>query len=305
MNDLLIVGSIALDSVRTPFGEVQEALGGSATYSSYSASFFTDSIRLVGVVGEDFPQEHVKLLKNRGIHTDGLQVARGKTFRWKGAYEYDLNEAHTLATELNVFETFKPQIPASYKQSPFVFLANIDPDLQLSVLDQVAQPKLVACDTMNLWIRIKPEVLKKVLQRVDFLFINDGEARQFANTASLIRAGRVLQSWGPKYVVIKKGEHGALLFGENTFFAAPAFPLEEVYDPTGAGDTFAGGFFGFLAKNGGDISEAMLRRAVVYGTAMASFTVEQFSLERLKTLSSEQLEARVRMLKELSHFDHP
>lgn len=305
MNDLLIVGSIALDSVKTPFGEVKEALGGSATYSSYSASFFTDSIRLVGVVGEDFPKEHISLLKTRGIHTDGLQVAKGKTFRWKGAYEYDLNEAHTLATELNVFETFKPQIPDSYKQSPFVFLANIDPDLQLSVLDQVTKPKLVACDTMNLWIKIKPEVLKKVLKRVDFLFINDGEARQFANTASLVRAGRILQSWGPKYVVIKKGEHGALLFGNNSFFAAPAFPLEEVYDPTGAGDTFAGGFFGYLAKNGGDISESTLRRAVVYGTAMASFTVEQFSLERLKTLTEEQLSARVRMLKEYSHFDHP
>src|SRR5687768_6461539 len=172
MNDLLIVGSIALDSVRTPFGEVKEALGGSATYSSYSASFFTDSVRLVGVVGDDFPQEHIGLLKTRGIHTEGLQVVEGKTFRWAGAYEYDLSEAHTLATELNVFETFKPQIPATYKKSEFVFLANIDPDLQLSVLDQVENPKLVACDTMNLWIKIKPESLKKVLKRVDFLFIN-------------------------------------------------------------------------------------------------------------------------------------
>lgn len=305
MNDLLIVGSIALDSVRTPFGEVKEALGGSATYSSYAASFFAPSVRLVGVVGEDFPKEHIKLLKDRGIHVEGLQVAAGKTFRWAGAYEYDLNEAHTLATHLNVFETFKPAIPASYKKTDFVFLANIDPELQLSVLDQVEKPKLVACDTMNLWIKIKQDALRRVLKRVDFLFINDGEARQFANTPSLIRAGRVLQSWGPQYVVIKKGEHGALLFGKNTFFAAPAFPLEEVYDPTGAGDTFAGGFFGYLAKHGGDISEPMLRRAVVFGTAMASFTVEQFSLERLKTLSDDQLAARVRMLKELTHFDHP
>ncbi len=303
-NELLIVGSVALDSVKTPFGEVTEALGGSATYSSYSASFFT-GVRLVGVVGEDFPQQHISLLKDRGIHVEGLQVAKGKTFRWAGAYEYDLNEAHTLATHLNVFETFKPQIPAAYKKSDFVFLANIDPDLQLSVLDQVEKPKLVACDTMNLWIKLKPEVLKRVLQRVDFLFINDGEARQYANTPSLIRAGRILQGWGPKYVVIKKGEHGALLFGNNTFFAAPAFPLEDVYDPTGAGDTFAGGFFGYVAKNGGDISEPTLRRAVVFGTAMASFTVEKFSLERLKTLSEDQLNARVRMLKELSHFDNP
>ena len=305
MNELLIVGSVALDSVRTPFGEVKEALGGSATYSSYSASFFAPEVRLVGVVGEDFPKEHIGLLKGRGIQMEGLQVAKGKTFRWAGAYEYDLNEAHTLATDLNVFETFKPKIPESYKKSPFVFLANIDPELQLSVLDQVENPKLVACDTMNLWINLKPDVLKRVLKRVDFLFINDGEARQFANTASLIKAGRLLQSWGPKYVVIKKGEHGALLFGEKTFFAAPAFPLEEVYDPTGAGDTFAGGFFGYVAKNSGDITEPTLRRAVVFGTAMASFTVEQFSLERLKTLTNDQLAGRVRMLKELSHFDQP
>jgi sugar/nucleoside kinase (ribokinase family) len=303
-NDILIVGSVALDSVKTPFGEVKEALGGSATYSSYSASFFT-SVRLVGVVGEDFPKEHVALLKDKGIHMEGLQVAKGKTFRWAGKYEYDLNEAHTLATELNVFETFKPKIPDAYKKSDFVFLANIDPDLQLSVLDQVEKPKLVACDTMNLWIRIKPDALRKVIKRVDFLFINEGEARQFANTSSLVKAGRILQSWGPKHVVIKKGEHGALLFGQNTFFAAPAFPLEDVYDPTGAGDTFAGGFFGYVAQQGGDISDSILRKAVVFGTAMASFTVEKFSLERLKTLTLEQISSRVRILKELSHFDQP
>jgi sugar/nucleoside kinase (ribokinase family) len=303
-NEILIVGSVALDTVKTPFGEIKEGLGGSATYSSYSASFFAP-VRLVGVVGEDFPKEHVELLKKRGIQVDGLQVAKGKTFRWAGAYEYDLNEAKTLATELNVFETFKPQIPAAYKKSDFVFLANIDPDLQLSVLDQVEKPKLVACDTMNLWIRLKPEALKRVIKRVDFLFINDGEARQFANTASLIKAGKILQSWGPKYVVIKKGEHGALLFGGNSLFAAPAFPLEEVYDPTGAGDTFAGGFFGFVAKHGGDIADSSLRKAVVYGTAMASFTVEKFSLERLKTLTPADITARVRLLKDLTQFEHP
>jgi sugar/nucleoside kinase (ribokinase family) len=304
MNELLIVGSVALDSVKTPFGDVKEALGGSATYASYAASFFTP-VRLVGVVGDDFPAEHVALLKSRKIDVGGLQTVRGKTFRWSGAYEYDLNEAKTLATELNVFETFKPQIPAAYKKSDFVFLANIDPDLQLSVLDQVEKPKLVACDTMNLWIRLKPDALKRVIRRVDFLFINEGEARLFTNLSDLIRAGRLLQSWGPKHVLIKKGEHGALLFGEKTFFAAPAFPLEDVFDPTGAGDTFAGGFFGYVAHSGGDVSDSNLRRAVVYGSAMASFTVEQFSLERLKTLSAEQLTARVRMLKELSHFDYP
>ena len=304
MNELLIVGSVALDSVKTPFGNVKEALGGSATYASYAASFFTP-VRLVGVVGDDFPVEHVELLKSRKIDVGGLQSVRGKTFRWSGAYEYDLNEAHTLATELNVFETFKPQIPAAYKKSDFVFLANIDPDLQLSVLEQVEKPRLVACDTMNLWIRLKPEALKRVIKQVDFFFINEGEARLFSGMSSLIKAGRLLQSWGPKFVVIKKGEHGALLFGDKTLFTAPAFPLEDVYDPTGAGDTFAGGFFGYLANSGGDISDANLRKAVVYGSAMASFTVEKFSLERLKTLSLDQLTARVHMLKEFSRFDNP
>jgi len=300
-NDILVVGSIALDSIKTPFGEIKEALGGSATYSAYAASFF-NPVRLVGVVGEDFPKEHIELLSKRGIQTEGLQITKGRTFRWQGSYEYDLNEAHTLATELNVFETFRPKIPPAYQNSDYVFLANIDPELQLSVLEQVKSPKLVACDTMNLWIKLKPEALKNVIKRVDFLFINEGEARMFAETSSLIRAGRHLQSWGPKYVIIKKGEHGALMFGQNSFFATPAFPLEEVYDPTGAGDTFAGGFMGYLAKQGGDISEPTLRRAVVFGSVMASFTVEKFSLNRLKDLTPEQLEGRVLMLKELSHF---
>jgi sugar/nucleoside kinase (ribokinase family) len=302
MNEMLVVGSVALDSVKTPFGEIKETLGGSATYASYSASFF-NPVRMVGVVGEDFPQEHITLLRKRGVQTEGLQVVKGKTFRWAGSYEYDLNEAHTLKTELNVFEHFRPQIPAAYKKSEFVFLANIDPDLQLSVLDQVDHPKLVACDTMNLWIKQKPEVLKQVIKRVNFLFINEGEARQFTNCPSLVKAGRLLQSWGPKSVVIKKGEHGALMFGQESFFSAPAFPLEEVFDPTGAGDTFAGGFFGFLARMQGDTSDATLRRAVVYGSVMASFTVEKFSLERLVSLTQDQIEARVRMLKELAHFD--
>jgi sugar/nucleoside kinase (ribokinase family) len=260
-------------------------------------------VRMVAVVGEDFPREHIELLEKRGVQTDGLQIAKGRTFRWAGSYEYDLNEAHTLATELNVFEAFKPVIPAAYRKSQFVFLGNINPELQLSVLDQVETPQLVACDTMNLWIKLKPEVLRQVIKRVDFLFLNDGEARQFTNTPSLIKAGRMLQSWGPKWVIIKKGEHGALLFGTNTFFSAPAFPLEEVYDPTGAGDTFAGGFFGYIAKQGGATTESILRKAIVYGSSMASFTVEKFSLERLKTLTTDQLEARVRMLKELAHFE--
>jgi sugar/nucleoside kinase (ribokinase family) len=303
MNEILVVGSVALDSVKTPFGEAKEALGGSATYFSYAASFFVP-VRMVAAVGEDFPKEHIGLLRNRGISLDGLQVPKGgKTFRWAGSYEYDLNQAHTLATELNVLEAFQPTIPPAYKNSPFVFLANIDPEVQMALLDQLDKPKMVACDTMNLWIKIKQDALRRLLKRVDCLILNEGEARQFTNSASLIKAGRMLQGWGPKWVVIKKGEHGSLLFGENTFFSAPAFPLEDVYDPTGAGDTFAGGFFGYIAKQGGDTSEATLRKAVVYGTVMASFTVEKFSLDRLKTLEPEQLEARARMLKELAHFD--
>jgi sugar/nucleoside kinase (ribokinase family) len=302
MANILVVGSVGLDTVKTPFGEAREALGGSATYACYSASFFAP-VRMVAVVGEDFPKEHLSLLQKRGINTDGVEVSKGKTFRWSGAYEYDLNEAHTLATDLNVFEHFRPKLPEAYRKSDYVFLANIDPELQLSVLEQVERPKYIACDTMNLWIKTKPEALRKVIKKVDFLFLNDAEARQFTNSASLVKAGRTLQQWGPKCVLIKKGEHGALMFGNDKFFAAPAFPLEEVYDPTGAGDTFAGGFIGYLAKQEGDISETALRKAVVYGSVMASFTVEKFSLERLKTLTPDQIDARVRVLKELAHFE--
>jgi sugar/nucleoside kinase (ribokinase family) len=302
VSDILVVGSVGLDSVKTPFGETKEALGGSATFACYSASFFSP-VRMVAVVGEDFPKEHISVLQSRGVNTEGLQVTPGKTFRWSGKYEYDLNEAHTLATELNVFEHFRPQLPPDYRKSEYVFLANIDPELQLAVLEQVEKPKYIACDTMNLWIKIKPDILKQVIKKVDFLFLNDAEARQFTNSPSLVKAGRILQSWGPKCVLIKKGEHGALMFGENSFFAAPAFPLEEVYDPTGAGDTFAGGFIGYLAQQNEPISESLLRRAVVHGSVMASFTVEKFSLERLKSLTLEQIDARVRVLKQLAHFD--
>jgi sugar/nucleoside kinase (ribokinase family) len=302
VSHILVVGSVGLDSVKTPFGETQEALGGSATFACYAASFFSP-VRMVAVVGEDFPKTHIALLEERGVNTEGLQVSRGKTFRWSGAYEYDLNEAHTLATELNVFEHFRPTLPPAYRKSEYVFLANIDPELQLAVLEQVEKPKYIACDTMNLWIKTKPAVLREVIKRVDFLFLNDAEARQFSNSPSLVKAGRILQSWGPKCVLIKKGEHGALMFGEKNFFAAPAFPLEDVYDPTGAGDTFAGGFIGYLAQQNEEISESLLRRAVVHGSVMASFTVEKFSLERLKTLTPEEIEARVRVLKQLAHFD--
>jgi sugar/nucleoside kinase (ribokinase family) len=302
MAKILVVGSVGLDSIKTPFGETREALGGSATYACYSASFFSP-VRMVAVVGDDFPEKHITLLKNRGVDTSGLQISKGKTFRWTGKYEYDLNEAHTLATELNVFETFRPTLPPDYRQSEYVFLANIDPELQLAVLDQVQKPKYIACDTMNLWIKTKPDLLRQVIKRVDFLFVNESEARQFTNSPSLVKAGRMLQSWGPKCVLIKKGEHGALMFSNNTFFAAPAFPLEEVFDPTGAGDTFAGGFIGYLARQDQVVDENVLRKAVVYGSVMASFTVEKFSLDRLVTLTTEQIDARVRVLKQLAHFD--
>lgn len=293
---------MGLDTVKTPFGRVQDSLGGSATYFSYAASFFSP-VKLVAVVGEDFPREHVDLLARRGIDLKGLQRLPGRTFRWSGSYEFDLNEARTLATELNVFESFRPQIPPALQETPFVFLANIDPELQLDVLKQARQPRLVACDTMNLWIKIKPAKLREVLERVHIFILNDGEARQLTGQSSLIKAGRTLLKWGPSIVVIKKGEHGAFLLTEGRFFAVPAFPLEEVYDPTGAGDCFAGGFFGSLVRDGGSLEETALRRAVVFGTVMASFNVEKFSLERLKTLTDAEIFSRYRQFIQMTHFE--
>lgn len=292
---IVVVGSVALDSVKTPFGERTEALGGSAVYFSYSASFFTD-VRLVGVVGKDFPGKHLDLLRKRRIDLAGLQVADGDTFRWSGFYEYDLNEAKTLDTRLNVFETFRPELPDAYRNTDCVFLANIDPELQLQVLGQVRRPKLIAADTMNLWISMKPDKLKALCAKIDILILNDGEARQLSGKASVIQAGRLIQSWGPKYVVVKKGEHGVLLFSRRNVFSAPAFPLEEVFDPTGAGDTFAGGFVGYLNKNGNRLDEDSLHRALFYGTVMASFTVEKFSLERLLTVGAKDIDARWKAL---------
>jgi sugar/nucleoside kinase (ribokinase family) len=238
-----IVGSVAIDSVKTPLGEAAEALGGAATFSSVAASFFAP-VDLVGVVGTDFPQEHLSFLREREINLEGLQVREGKTFHWKGYYDYDVNQAHTLATDLNVFADFRPTIPASYRDAEYVFLANIDPDLQLEVLDQVRQPKLTFCDTMNFWIEGKRERLLEVLKRVDVVFMNDAEARELCGTFSLVRAGRKLLDMGPRAVIVKKGEHGAVLFTRDAHFSAPSYPLEEVHDPTGAGDTFAGGFIG-------------------------------------------------------------
>lgn len=301
MIDLLVVGSVALDSVKTPFGEVTEALGGSATYFSYAASFFT-SVGVVATVGEDFPSEHLDLLRGRGVDLSGLQVASGQTFRWVGEYGYDLNEARTLATHLNVFADFKPRLPDRLQTPSFLFLANIDPELQREVLRQVARPRLVALDTMNFWIDGKRQALLEVVGEVDALVVNDREARQLAQEANLIKAALTLHAYGPRTVVIKRGEYGALMVNGGRFFFTPAYPLELVFDPTGAGDTFAGGFMGYLARQG-QLDEATLRRAIVYGSVMASFTVEDFSLERLKRLKESEIGARFESFQELVSFE--
>ncbi len=299
---ILVVGSVALDSIKTPFGEVKEALGGSATYFSYAASFYTP-VQLVAVIGSDFPKEHVQLLTSRGISTDGLEVASGKTFRWKGSYETDMNAAKTLNTELNVFQTFKPKIPANYAKTPHVFLANIDPELQLEVLNQVQTPKLIGCDTMNLWIGLKPDKLNQLLKKVHVFLLNDGEARQLTGITNLVKAGLDLLKRGPRVVVIKKGEHGAILMTKEFSFVVPAYPIEDVFDPTGAGDCFAGGFFASLAANGDYWNETSLRRSVIFGTVMASFNVESFSLDRLKTLKQQDILNRYTQFSALTHFE--
>ena len=299
---VLIVGSMALDSVKTPTGEVKDTLGGAADYSGVAASFFSP-VQLVGVVGDDFPAEHLEFLRSRGIDLAGVQtVAGGKTFRWTGYYDFDLNVAHTLDTQLNVFADFKPVLPDAYKKAQYVFLANIDPTLQLEVLSQVESPTLTVCDTMNFWIEGKRDALLEVLKRVDIAFMNDAEARQLTGQMSVIKAAKALQAMGPKTVIIKKGEHGALLFSGDQHFAAPSYPLEEISDPTGAGDTFAGGFIGYVASRG-DVGVATLKKAVVYGSVMASFNVEDFSLNRLRTLTREDIAARYRAFQEISHFE--
>ncbi|MSM38968.1 MAG: sugar kinase [Geobacter sp.] len=297
---ILVVGSVAFDSVETPFGRVEDVLGGSATYFSTSASFFTD-VNLVAVVGEDFPREHVEFLRTRNIDLTGLTRVPGQTFHWKGRYGYDLNEAQTLETHLNVFADFKPVVPDAYADADYLILANIDPELQLEVLNQVQSPRLVACDTMNFWISSKPDALWKVLERADFIIINEGEARQLSGEANLVKAARKILARGAKNLIVKRGEYGVLMFTGTTVFAAPAYPLEEVFDPTGAGDTFAGGFMGYLA-NTGNLSEEGIRQAIIFGSVMASFTVEDFSLNRLKSLTYGEIEARYRSMKAMTHF---
>ena len=298
---IVVVGTVAFDTVETPFGRGENVLGGSATYFSTSASFFTD-VSLVAVVGDDFPEEHVSFLHSRNIDTAGLQRAPGKTFHWTGRYGFDLNEAQTLETQLNVLMDFQPNLPETYRGAEYLFLANIDPDLQMLVLEQVRKPKLVACDTMNFWISSKPEALRKVLQKVDIVVINEGEARQFTGEANLVKAARQIIALGCRRLIVKRGEYGVLMFTAETVFAAPAYPLEKVFDPTGAGDTFAGGFMGYLA-NTGDLSEEGLRQAIIHGSVMASFNVEDFSLNRMKRLEYPEIHSRFRSFKRLTHFE--
>lgn len=299
--EILVVGSVAFDTIETPFGRGQEVLGGSATYFSTSASFFA-TVRLVAVVGEDFPDEHRHFLAARNIDLAGLQVAPGRTFRWTGRYGFDLNEAQTLDTQLNVFEGFQPQLPEGFRDTEIVFLANIDPELQLEVLRQVRRPRLVACDTMNFWIAGKRQALVETLRHVDILLINEGETRQLANEPNLVRAARAILALGPQTLVIKRGEYGALVISAHSIFSIPAYPLEEVFDPTGAGDTFAGGFIGYLAATG-NITDAAVRKAAVFGSVMASFTVENFSLDRLRSVSWAEIEGRFRKFQALTAFE--
>lgn len=297
---LLVVGSVALDSVKTPFGEATEVLGGSATYFSIAASYFTE-VRLVAVIGDDFPQQHIDLLKERGVHLGGLQKREGETFRWRGEYSHSLNEAKTLETRLNVFETFHPDLPPVYQDSDFVFLANIDPELQCNVLTQIKHPKCVCCDTMNFWISGKRKALQATLEQVDMAIINDGEARMLASDTNLVKAAQKILKWGPKRVIIKRGEYGVMMTDGATTFAAPAYPVENVFDPTGAGDSFAGGFMGYLAKTG-QTDDATLRRAVIYGSVMASFNVEAFSVNGLRHLTQDAIHARYRQFQALMRF---
>jgi len=298
---ILVVGSVAYDTVETPFGRAEKVLGGSASFFSVAASFFAP-VNLVAVVGDDFSEKAMSAFQGRPVDLEGLERTAGKTFHWQGKYSYDLNSRETVCTDLNVFEFFKPRIPDRYRRSEHVFLGNIDPVLQRQVLDQVERPRLVACDTMNFWISGKPEELKRTLAAVDILLINDAEARQLSGEWNIVKAARAIRAMGPHTLVIKKGEHGVLMFSEEGSFAAPAYPLEEVFDPTGAGDTFAGGFLGYLAGSP-TLDEAALRRAVIMGSTLASFCVEAFSLDRLLTLSRPEIDARYRLFKRLTHFE--
>jgi len=298
---LLVVGSIALDSVQTPFGSTVDALGGSAVFFSSAGCLF-HPVQVVGVVGDDYPIDRLERLEERGVDLSGVERRAGESFRWKGKYSYDLQNRETLETRLGVFAEFQPRIPETFRDAQYVFLGNIDPELQLSVLDQIRSPKLVACDTMNYWIQSKKEVLLELLRHVDVLMVNDAEARQLSGDWNVYRAARWILQHGPRQVVIKQGEYGAVLVGEEHPFYVPAYPLEEVFDPTGAGDAFAGGFMGQLARTG-DLSSGNVRRAMVYGSAMGSFAVEAFSVDRFDEIGSAEITSRVRSFAELVRFD--
>ncbi len=299
--EILVVGSVALDSIKTPFGEVEGVLGGSSVYFSVASSYFVKT-NLLAVVGEDFPEEYLNFLQNKNIDLTGLQRKRGKTFRWKGSYDLDLSKVETLETSLNVFEDFHPQIPLKYQDSKYIFLANIDPELQLKVLEQVENPALIVGDTMNFWIEKRFEKLKEMIKRLDILIINEAEAREFTKETNLIKALQKILSLGPKIVVVKQGSYGALMFNGSSFFSVPAYPLEAVLDPTGAGDSFAGGLLGHLARTG-SLEDKEIRRAIIFGSVMASFAIEDFGLNRLKRVNYKEIEARFKEFKELTHFE--
>jgi cytidine kinase len=298
---LVVVGSIGIDTIETPRERREEILGGSASYACAAASFFTN-VGLVGVVGTDFPKSHTDLYRKFGINLDGLETVPGQTFRWTGVYEANMDNRRTICTQLNVFASFLPKLPASYRKSPFLFLANIQPSLQLHVLDQIEKPRFTVVDTMDLWINTAKEALLDVIRRVDMLTMNESEARHLSGEHALLKAARILLGLGPRYVLIKKGEHGSILFAKDRIFLMPAFPLEDVQDPTGAGDAFAGGLMGALAA-GGTADEPSIRKAMLYGSVVASFGVEAFSLERLETLKRTDIEERAGLFRAMMRCD--
>ena len=302
MSKILAVGSMAFDTIETPFGTEKRVLGGSVNHFSLSASYFSP-INCISVVGEDFPREHLELLKNRGVDTQGIRLEKGNTFHWAGRYSYDLHEAQTLATHLNVFEHFSPQMPPSYKSSEFIFLGNIVPTLQEKVLADVSNPKFIALDTMNFWIESHKEALVKVIGKTNCVIINEGELRQLTQSYNLIQAAKTIRSWGPQLLVVKRGEYGAVLFDHGDVFSIPGLPLAEVKDPTGAGDSFAGGFMGYLASQSNfSPSRYTLRKAIVYGSVMASFIVQDFGFKNLLNLTREMIDERYHKFVELTAF---
>ena len=301
---LITVGTMAFDAIETPFAKVDKIIGGSATYVAYAASNFVKPVQQISIVGYDFPEEELELIKSRGVQTDGVQIIPDKkSFFWSGKYHIDMNTRDTLITDLNVLEDFNPVVPESYQGAEFLMLGNLMPSIQMSVINQLKQrPKLIVMDTMNFWMDIALDDLKAVLKKVDVLLVNDGEARQLSGEVSLVKAAKVIMAMGPRFLIIKKGEHGALLFHEDHVFFAPALPLEEVFDPTGAGDTFAGGFIGHLAKTK-DISFENMKTAIIVGSAMASFCVEKFGPERLKEITKKQIDERLAEFVQLVNFD--